>query len=170
MVSYSPFLFLNITWCPVASRMMYFKQHFIDSFMQWEQCRRGQWRVQCHTQSFSSKYNMFKASENKGVDMNWRAFEYDIRFIHMCYIYIYTQRITMCPYGYHHNSFMETPALGKQEVRFTYIYICVCVWVCYININLAVFGLRILFTTKCIKRLAEQKHILSALFLYSCYS
>ena len=26
--------------------------------------------------------------------------------------------ITMCPHGYHHNGFMETPALGTQEVRF----------------------------------------------------
>ena len=23
----------------------------------------------------------------------------------------------MCPHGYHHNGFMETPALGTQEVR-----------------------------------------------------
>ena len=29
----------------------------------------------------------------------------------------------MCPHGYHHNGFMETPALGTQEVRFIYIYI-----------------------------------------------
>ena len=28
----------------------------------------------------------------------------------------------MCPHGYHHNGFMETPALGTQEVRI-YIYI-----------------------------------------------
>ena len=27
--------------------------------------------------------------------------------------------MTMCPHGYHHNGFMETPALGTQEVRFT---------------------------------------------------
>ena len=39
------------------------------------------------------------------------------------YIYIYIQRITMCPHGYHHNGFMETPALGTQEVRYIYIYI-----------------------------------------------
>ena len=25
----------------------------------------------------------------------------------------------MCPHGYHHNGFMETPALGTQEVRWT---------------------------------------------------
>ena len=30
----------------------------------------------------------------------------------------------MCPHGYHHNGFMETPALGTQEVRiYIYIYI-----------------------------------------------
>ena len=29
----------------------------------------------------------------------------------------YIQRITMCPHGCHHNGFMETPALGTQEVR-----------------------------------------------------
>ena len=31
------------------------------------------------------------------------------------------QRITMCPHGYHHNGFMETPALG------TYIYMVIAV-------------------------------------------
>ena len=39
---------------------------------------------------------------------------YDIRYI---------QRITMCPHGYHHNGFMETPALGTQEVRLHIVWI-----------------------------------------------
>ena len=39
------------------------------------------------------------------------------------YIYIYIQRITMCPHGYHHNGFMETPALGTQEVRLHIVWI-----------------------------------------------
>ena len=30
----------------------------------------------------------------------------------------FIQRITMCTHGYHHNGFMETPALGTQEVRY----------------------------------------------------
>ena len=36
---------------------------------------------------------------------------------YIIYIYIYIQRTTMCPHGYHHNGFMATPALGTQEVR-----------------------------------------------------
>ena len=39
------------------------------------------------------------------------------------YIYIYIQRITMCPHGYHHIGSMATPALGTRDVRFIYIYI-----------------------------------------------
>ena len=31
---------------------------------------------------------MFKASENKGVDMNWRAFEYDTFYPYVLYIYM----------------------------------------------------------------------------------
>ena len=29
----------------------------------------------------------------------------------------------MCPHGYHHNGFMETPALGTQEVRLYIVWI-----------------------------------------------
>ena len=29
----------------------------------------------------------------------------------------------MCPHGYHHNGFMETPALGTQEVRLHIVWI-----------------------------------------------
>ena len=29
----------------------------------------------------------------------------------------------MCPNGYHHNGFMETPALGTQEVRLRIVWI-----------------------------------------------
>ena len=36
------------------------------------------------------------------------------------YRYIYIQRITMCPRGYHHSGFMATPALGTQDVLFIY--------------------------------------------------
>ena len=36
--------------------------------------------------------------------------------------YIYIQRITMCPHGYHHSGSMATPALGTRDVRL-YIYI-----------------------------------------------
>ena len=32
----------------------------------------------------------------------------------------------MCPQGYHHNDFMETPALGTQEVR---VYTSCLIWV-----------------------------------------
>ena len=39
------------------------------------------------------------------------------------YMYIYIQRITTCPHGYHHNGFMETPALGTQEVRLHIVWI-----------------------------------------------
>ena len=41
-------------------------------------------------------------------------------------LFIYSQKITMCPHGYHHNGFMATPALGMQDVRFylfIYLYI-----------------------------------------------
>ena len=33
------------------------------------------------------------------------------------------QRITMFPHGYHHNGFMETPALGTQEVLLHIVWI-----------------------------------------------
>ena len=29
----------------------------------------------------------------------------------------------MCPHGYHHNGFMETPALGTQDVRLHIVWI-----------------------------------------------
>ena len=29
----------------------------------------------------------------------------------------------MCPHGYHHNDFMDTPALGTQEVRVHIVWI-----------------------------------------------
>ena len=32
------------------------------------------------------------------------------------YIYIYIQRITMCPHGYHHSGSMATPALGTRDI------------------------------------------------------
>ena len=41
----------------------------------------------------------------------------------------------MCPHGYHHNGFMETPALGTQEVRFIYTYIHIYIHI-YIHVNL----------------------------------
>ena len=43
----------------------------------------------------------------------------------------------MCPHGYHHNGFMETPALGTQEVHI-YIYIYIYIYTCrlYKLINL----------------------------------
>ena len=44
------------------------------------------------------------------------------------YIYIYIQRITMCPHGYHHSGSMATPALGTRDVRFIYIYIFFTPW------------------------------------------
>ena len=39
------------------------------------------------------------------------------------YIYIYIQRITMYPHSYHHNDFMDTPALRTQEVRLHIVWI-----------------------------------------------
>ena len=39
----------------------------------------------------------------------------------------------MCPHGYHHNGFMETPALGTQEVHLS-LYICL-----YLSLSLHVF-------------------------------
>ena len=38
------------------------------------------------------------------------------------YIWVNIQLITMCPYSYHHNGFMATPALGTQDVRFGLTY------------------------------------------------
>ncbi len=34
-------------------------------------------------------------------------------------VYIYTERITMCPPGYHHNGFMATPELGHRMYGYT---------------------------------------------------
>ena len=45
------------------------------------------------------------------------------KFVNNAYIYIYIQRITMSPHGYHHNGFMATPALGTQEVRLHIVWI-----------------------------------------------
>ena len=28
----------------------------------------------------------------------------------------------MCPHGYHHNGFMATPALGRQDVRLNIVW------------------------------------------------
>ena len=39
------------------------------------------------------------------------------------YIYIYIQRITMCPHGYHHSGSMATPALGTRDVRLHIVWI-----------------------------------------------
>ena len=39
------------------------------------------------------------------------------------YIYIYMQRITMCPHGYHHSGSMATPALGTRDVRLHIVWI-----------------------------------------------
>ena len=61
-------------------------------------------------------------------------------YIYMCvYINIYIQTITMCPHGYHHNGFMETPALGTQEVRVIYIYIYTKI----LEVNLFAFAYRL---------------------------
>ena len=38
-------------------------------------------------------------------------------------IYIYIQRITMCPHGYHHSGSMATPALGTRDVRLHIVWI-----------------------------------------------
>ena len=39
------------------------------------------------------------------------------------HIYIYIQRITMCPHGYHHSGFMATLALGTLDVRLHIVWI-----------------------------------------------
>ena len=41
-----------------------------------------------------------------------------------CIWYIYIQRITMCPHGYHHSGSMATPALGTRDVRLHIVWIC----------------------------------------------
>ena len=41
---------------------------------------------------------------------------------------IYIQRITMCPHGYHHNGFMATPALGRQDVRLNIVWKDIALW------------------------------------------
>ena len=41
----------------------------------------------------------------------------------LVHIYIYIQRITMCPHGYHHSGSMATPALGTRDVRLHIVWI-----------------------------------------------
>ena len=48
------------------------------------------------------------------------------------YIYIYIYMKTMCPPGYHHNSFVATHALG--HIMYSYIYIYIYILYIYIYI------------------------------------
>ena len=134
------FNMLNTRSYPTTSMLLDFflncKQHSVELLADWK------WHALCKLSSSISlmqsvvvkldikvighwvqtvvKSNLVKCdADSIGVCIK-SILKLNVCFIGQCmqtYMNPVLQRITICPHGYHHNGFMETPALGTQEVR-----------------------------------------------------